>query len=428
MRIRRLISSSLTVAVLLAGGLGAWAMTSGSKETYTVTADLSQAPNLFAGGRVMVRGVEVGMITAVTPRPDHVRIAMDIEADVRVPKGARLSVVPITVIADRYIQFTPAYRGGAYLKDGDHIGIDRTSIPAELDEVLTQLDELLSALEPRNSERRGPLADLIAELDKATRGRSVAMRETLDNSALVLENLADSTSDITGLIQNLDRLFVALAGRSSEIGLINERFRAVAEALAADRDALEGTIENLEFLSTQGSALVDESGDELALSFGRLDRVLRAILRHQDELAEGAKWTNVIAEGLGATDSTGRGLFAYSGRSDGGPEYDYRLDGRDTIGCNRIDALADVIVALGNSNPSVSEIRASVLEFIPDEYHDDLEFLVDQLIVLCVDVPIRVEGLDLESTLDRAARLLGRARLEQVVRKWLREGVPGVES
>ena len=32
-----------------------------ASDTYTVTADVTQAPNLFEGGRVMVRGVEVGL-------------------------------------------------------------------------------------------------------------------------------------------------------------------------------------------------------------------------------------------------------------------------------------------------------------------------------------------------------------------------------
>ena len=97
----------------------------------------------------------------------------------------------ITIISDRYVQLFPAYSGGSALQEGDHLGTDRTTIPAELDDVLEQLDGLLSALEPRPGERRGPLARLIESLDSATRGRSQALAGTLEGSASVLENLAD---------------------------------------------------------------------------------------------------------------------------------------------------------------------------------------------------------------------------------------------
>ena len=41
---------------------GAVYLTSDRKPTYTITAEVEQAPNLFEQGRVMVRGVEVGTI------------------------------------------------------------------------------------------------------------------------------------------------------------------------------------------------------------------------------------------------------------------------------------------------------------------------------------------------------------------------------
>ena len=379
----------LVSIALVASGALVYAAATTEADTYRVTADVEQAPNLFEGGRVMVRGVEVGKITGVAPRADTVRLTLEIDSNIRVPEGASLSVVPITLISDRYVQLYPAFDGGPSLEEGDHIPLARTTIPAELDDVLAQLKGLLSALEPRAGER-GPLARLIEDLDRTFRGKGDELARTIEHSADVFEDLAGSQSDITGLISNLDRLFLALASRSSEIGLINERFALVAEALAADQANLEGTIENLTFLATQTEGLFAESGDRVGSAFGRLSRVLEAVLRRQDELSAGTKWTNVIAQALGATDRRGRGLHAYSGRQAApgstGAEYNYRIDSRDTIACERLEVLIDSLTVL-NPDATLEELTNTALTFVPETYRDDLEFLISDLIALCADVP-----------------------------------------
>lgn len=425
---KKVLSMLLIPALALAGFVG-YGVLRPEPPTYSVTADVEQAPNLFAGGRVMVRGVEVGEITDVTPRAEGVRITIEIDEDVQVPADTSLAVVPITVIADRYIQLYPAYTAGATLADGDHIPASRTSIPAELDDVLTQLDGLLEALKPRAGERRGPLARLIREADAALKGNADAFAGTIEGSATVLENLADSRTDLTGLIRNLDRLFATLADRSSEIGLLNERFSLVAQALQQDQANLEGTIENVTFLSEEATALIRESGDELGESFARLERVLDVVLAHQRELHQGFTWTNVIAEALGATDRNGRGLHAYTGRqaAPGTPEsvYNYRIDTRDTIACERIGALVESFLVL-NPNPTVEEIRNTLLNFIPETYQDDLTFLIDLLTPLCADYP----G---EPVLDARSRALvasiaeeiGEERFGALMARWFLEDFEG---
>ena len=427
--IRRLVSIAVIAAVL---GSGVFAYR-GAQETagaYTITADVEQAPNLFTNGRVMVRGVEVGRITDVRPRPEGVRLTLEIQAGVKIPVDATLAVVPITVISDRYVQLFPAYTTGPAMEEGDHIALADTRIPAELDDVLTQLKGLLSALEPRPGEERGPLAKLIEGLDEAVRGRSKSLQGTLTKSASVLETLANSQSDITRLVQNLDTLFVSLANRSSEIGLLNERLQLVFEALQGDQEELEGTIENLAFLADEAALLVSESGDDLGASFGRLDRVLGAVLRREDDLLRATQWTNVIAQALGATDARGRGLFAYTGRR--APEgteraaYNYRIDTRDTIACERIDALIQSFLVL-NPQATVEQLRETLFTFIPDEFDDDIAYLVDLLIPLCANLPDR----PLASTLDERAQQVVRDVAAQVgeeafaamLARWFVEGL-----
>ncbi len=421
----RLISLTTTLA-LVGAGVAAYALTRSEEPTYTVTADVAQAPNLFEGGRVAVRGIEVGEVVSVVPRGDGVRVTMEIDEDVKVPADAHLSVVPITVIADRYVQLDPPYGGGPTLADGDHIDLDRTTIPAELDDVLTQLEGLLSALEPEPGEDNGPLARLVRNLDVALEGRSESLRDALKGGATGLETLASSEQDVRRLIVNLDSLFVVLARRSSEIGLVNERFRTVAEALAADQRALEGTIENLAFLSSEGASLVERSGDDLGIAFGRLRGIVDAVLRHQDQLEKGARWTNALAQALGETDASGRGRWVYSGRqAPPGTEragYNYRLDSRDSISCERLREIVRTVLIL-TPNATVDDLLATVNSHLPDPYEDDLEFLVRQLIPVCTDIR-NAEPVDArtEALVKRVAAEVGEERFARMLSRWFWEG------
>ena len=396
--------------------------------TYTITADVEQAPNLFEGGRVTIRGVEVGRIADVEPREDFVRLTLEIEGGIAVPADATLSIIPITVIADRYAQLHPAYRTGPVMDEGDHIPLARTAIPAELDEVITQLQGLLESIEPKG-EGRGPLAKLITNLDEALKDPD-DLAGALNKSATVLQNLANSDAEIGGLIRNLDRLFLALADRTSEIGLINQRFRLVARSLLADQVHLEGTIEDVAFLSEETAGLVSRSGDDLGEAFQRLSRVMEELLSHQEALTEATRWTNVIAQALGAVDGSGKGLYAYTGRQapPGAPgaEYNYRIDQRDTISCERLQALADTFFIF--EEPTPDKLIRTADRYLPETYQDDLRFLIKALVLVCVDDFNPSSSSTAESEekpspseralLRRARRILGQDRLERFLVRW----------
>lgn len=398
MRMRKVIAILLTVALAGCGAAVAADLAQGESQARTLTVTVEQAPNLFEGGRVMVRGVQVGSISKVDPGADGVELTMEIDEGVRIPADTKVAVIPITLIADRYVQLSP-YEGGPEIEDGAHIDVEDTSIPAELDEVLGEFKELVDAFKREPGQKRGPLADLIRAADKSLDGKEESLAGALENSSDVLTNLATSHADITSLIQNLDQLFIALANSSSEIGLVNERFALVATALADDQDNIAGVIDNLEFLSTQASSLVTESGEDLGQSFGRLEKTLDVVLDHQNELIRAAKWTNSIAQALGETNSAGKGKYAYSGKQGAGgsgrARYNYRIDQRDTLACRRLGRLTDSFLTL-NPDWGVPEVLNAAMEFIPDEYDDDLEWIVESLIEPC-SVLGEGDGLDADA-------------------------------
>jgi hypothetical protein len=151
------------------------------------------------------------------------------------------------------------------------------------------------------------------------------------------------------------------------------------------------------------------------------------VLRHQDDLMTVVRWTNVIAQTLGATNTSGRGLFAYTGKlsEPGAPgaEYNYRIDTRDTVGCERINAIIQAVLDI-NPNATLDQLRNGVVQRFADSYQDDLAYLVELLIPLCAELPGASAPLDAETAalLDRLADQMGERRLEGMLMDWLVAG------
>ena len=127
------------IALLMVGGGARLVLRANKTGTYTVTAYFEKAIGLFPNSDVDVLGVPVGTVTAVDPQGPTVKVTMEISDEHKVPADAFAQIVPISVIADRFIQLHPPYTDGDVLPDGAVLGVDRTQIPAELDDVFKQL-------------------------------------------------------------------------------------------------------------------------------------------------------------------------------------------------------------------------------------------------------------------------------------------------
>jgi hypothetical protein len=113
-------------------------------------------------------------------------------------------------------------------------------------------------------------------------------------------------------------------------------------------------------------------------------------------------------------------LYAYSGRQaapgSAGAQYNYRIDTRDTIACERIGLLAERLLKLSPVATN-QDIRTAVFEFIPEEYIDDVGFLIDLLLPLCADLPDEVAAqVRAAALVAAAAEALGPERLAKLAR------------
>ena len=83
-----------------------------------VTAHFPRAVSVYKGSDVRVLGVNVGRVTAVIPEGNSVRVEMEYDAEVKLPKDAKATVITPTLVADRFVQLTPVYTEGRKMAAG----------------------------------------------------------------------------------------------------------------------------------------------------------------------------------------------------------------------------------------------------------------------------------------------------------------------
>src|SRR6476619_8307885 len=118
-----------TVLALVAASL---LLLRGGDESKTVTAHFPRAVSIYEGSDVRILGVNGGRVTAVIPEGNSVRVEMQYDAAYKLPADAKAVIVTPTLVADRFVQLTPAWsEGDKLMADGADIALPETGVPVE---------------------------------------------------------------------------------------------------------------------------------------------------------------------------------------------------------------------------------------------------------------------------------------------------------
>jgi phospholipid/cholesterol/gamma-HCH transport system substrate-binding protein len=296
-RATRIRLFALAIALTFSAGVLALAFPRDtSKQTIRVTAVFEKTIGLFVQSHVRVLGVSVGRVISVKPQGQTVEVVMRIDADRRIPADARVVLVPISLIADRYLQLSPAYRSGPILEDGDVIGVDRTAIPAELDDVLDQLKKLLDAVEAGTAENPESIGEAVQNLAAALAGSGDEFSRVLDGGGTLAGSVVENASAVDASIGHLASLASALAERRGDIALLNSRLYQALSAIAQERNALDGALSNAAVLTEQLGSLVKEHRPALEADLSVLADTTQILIRHQDSVIQSLEWLHVLAD------------------------------------------------------------------------------------------------------------------------------------
>jgi phospholipid/cholesterol/gamma-HCH transport system substrate-binding protein len=220
---------------------------------YYVTVELPQASGLYGGGNVTYRGTEIGRVDAVRLTPTGVEAVLALKSGIDVPSDLRAEVHSQSAIGEQYVALLPRNGDAPPLRDGDVIARANTSVPPDVNTVLTDVNAGLQAIPQDNlktviDESYTAVGGLGPELSRIVTGTSdlaIKARANLDpiialidKSQPVLDSQTNSSDAIAAWAKNLstvtDELKThdrAVAGVIDNTGATAEEVRQLVERI-----------------------------------------------------------------------------------------------------------------------------------------------------------------------------------------------------
>ena len=278
----RIALAVVLAAMVVAGAYLVWPSHAGHK----VVGYFTSAVGLYSGDDVRIVGVPVGTVDSIEPRAADVKITMSIKDGVKVPADAKAVVIAPNLVAARFIQLAPAYTGGAVLADGAEIGLDRTAVPVEWDEVKEQLTQLSAQLGPQEGSMQGPLSAFVNQAADTFDGNGDSFREALRELSQTAGRLGDSRTDLFGTIRNLQVLVNALSNSNEQIVQFSNHVAAVSQVLADSSTGLDDTLATLNQALSDTKGFLNQNNKSLIDQVSKLTEFTQILTDHSDDVEQ----------------------------------------------------------------------------------------------------------------------------------------------
>ena len=162
--------------IIFAGGryAGLGKLVPGYDRGYLVKADFSDSGGVFDGAEVTYRGVPVGKVEKIALHGDGIRVGLRLKPGSKVPSPTNAVVANRSAVGEQYIDLLPQNDGPVYLKGGDVITQDLTSIPIQPTQLVVNLDKLVRSIDTAD------VTVVLDELGNAFQGSGDDLQRLID--------------------------------------------------------------------------------------------------------------------------------------------------------------------------------------------------------------------------------------------------------
>lgn len=278
------LSKVLTAFVVLALLAAVFLLFTNESTDKTIVADFKVANSLYEENEVRIMGVPVGKVTEIRPLGDRVRVTLQYDGDIKLPADAKAVVISPSVVGDRFIQLGPAYSGGPTLPDNARLGLDRTAVPVELDDIFKSIDNLALALGPEGANKDGALSRLVSTTASQLDGQGEQLAKTLENFAKLSTTLDNNDEELFSSIREMDEFVALLRRNDDEARDFFDSTADVSEVLADEREDLADTIKALQEALTEVRDFVRENRTAIRGNVDNLESIAALLADRTDEI------------------------------------------------------------------------------------------------------------------------------------------------
>lgn len=315
----RAIGKSTQLVAFLLGGIGLFVLMAyvlgvwGTASRVAYQALLDDAAGIVANNAVKIAGVQVGRVESVGVQGKQAKLALKIDADLKLYKNSTVSVRAKSLLGEKYIQLDPGSQdqpllaAGAQISQGgatfevDQLLNSLRSVVGEeepmgqrLASILARSDRLMARLEEPEVEAamKADLERVRALLDE-TAGLAKSLGMVLDGQEAYLQRKLKTAAGWIGdprwtqIVARMDKVSASL---EQELPSLLSSTRATAQASAsllarADAQLDDDTMRALAS-SIQDLAAISKQGRILAKDVARLQRKLKQGPLRADEVGQ----------------------------------------------------------------------------------------------------------------------------------------------
>jgi len=313
------VAAALLVVLALAGGVLLVRQT--VFRPTTITAYFTSATAIYPGDEVRVAGVKVGTITSIEPAGSQARLTLSIDHGVPIRADAKAIIMAQNLVAARYVQLAPAYEdAGPTMADGARIGVERTAVPVEWDQVKDQLMRLATDLGPVSGSAATSLSRFIDSAATAMDGNGEKLHQAISQLSGIGRILAHGSGNIVEIIKNLQTFVTALRDSNTQIVEFQNRLASVTSVVDGARSDLDAALTNLASAVGEVRRFVAGTRDQTVEQLQRLTNVTQNLVDNKLKLENVLHVApNAIANGYNIYNpdsGTAVGAFAMSNFAD----------------------------------------------------------------------------------------------------------------
>jgi phospholipid/cholesterol/gamma-HCH transport system substrate-binding protein len=268
------------------------------EETKTVTAHFPRAVSVYKGTDVRVLGVNVGRVTAVIPEGNSVRVEMEYDADVDIPKDAKAVVVTPTLVADRFVQLSPVYTDGPVLRSGADIPLPDTGVPVELDRIYASIRTLAEALGPNGVNKDGTLNHLLEAGAHALDGQGQRGNDMLRQLSAAAATFGQGAGPLFDTVEELAQFTDTLATNDKLVRAFIKDLAGVSSSLVTERVEIQKALHAVATSVGTVKNFVHDNRQALVTDLAELTNVLKTINSERDSLDAGLDVAPVAMDNL----------------------------------------------------------------------------------------------------------------------------------
>lgn len=247
------------------------------------TADFENVAGLYEGNEVSVLGLAVGTVDSIEPKGTYVHVKMSIDKNLEVPADAIAATVSPQLITNRHVELTPAYSGdGPTLADGDHIPLERTRTPVELDRILDSFDQLGAALKGSNQD--GPMSSRV--LFPLLNGNGDKLRDTLNSLSEAFNVTLANRNQISNTIVKLNEITQIIADNDQTVRDFSGRLTELMTLMGDQAPGLHAVLTQLNDFVANTSSVVGQNKDQLTGAMTRLTTITELMRQNARNLTE----------------------------------------------------------------------------------------------------------------------------------------------